>query len=264
MKLRKTILLFSGTLILSMLACNLGVKAPTALSPREAAATIVAQTLQIQGLPTSTGQVLNSPVPVTPTVGTPMLTTTPTTTPTITPTYSVPILTINANTNCRTGPGQNYDIVFTFLPGAKAEIVGQDPQDNYWVVKLPDGSGTCWVWGQYATTAGSYWVVPTLTAPSTATPAPPEAPTFKSWNYGCTWNGINNNLNMDLSWTDHSNNETGFHVIRNDQVIADLPANSTSYTDVYAVDTGISVTYRVEAYNPSGSSSTKTISEACH
>lgn len=261
MNLWKTVLIFPGALILSMLACNLGVKTPTLLSPRDAAGTIVAKTLDVQGLPTSAGQVLNSPVPVTPTIGTPGATVT--LTPTITPTYSVPMLTINANTNCRSGPGQDYNIIFTFLPSSKAEIVGRDAQDNYWVVKLPDGSGTCWIWGQYATTTGSYWVVPTLTAPSTATPAPPDAPTFQSWNYQCAWNGVNNNLNMILSWADHSNNETGFHVIRNDQVIADLPANSTSYTDVYAVNTGVSVTYRIEAYNASGSSSTKSISGAC-
>ncbi len=254
--------LISGLMAIMLAGCNLPM--PTSKNTNDAKiATAAHQTVQA-AISQST---MNSPAPnATPfasPAASPLPSQTPTVTPTITPTYSVPMLTINSNTNCRTGPGQDYDIVFTFLPSAKAEIVGQDPQDNYWIVKLPDGSGNCWVWGQYATTSGSYWVVPTLTAPPTATAAPPEAPTFKTWNYQCTWNGVNNNLNMVLTWTDHSNNESGFHVIRNDQVVADLPAGSTSYTDVYAVDTGVSVTYRVEAYNTTGSASTSTISEAC-
>jgi len=70
---------------------------------------------------------------------------------------------------------------------------------------------------------------------------------------------------VDLSWTDHSSDETGFSVIRrrgdqNDwQVVAILPADTESYMDVSAQ--GGRTCYRVRAYNAYGySQSTNEVS----
>ena len=52
-------------------------------------------------------------------------------TATITPTYSTPMLTVLQQTNCRTGPGQDYEIVFTYLPKAKLVILGRYEIENY-------------------------------------------------------------------------------------------------------------------------------------
>ena len=83
---------------LFLTACSL----PLSTSPTEdinnQAATLVAMTLNPQVTPTQEIQ-QNTPLPR------PTLAITLTPTPTITPTYSVPMLTVNEPTNCRTGPG---------------------------------------------------------------------------------------------------------------------------------------------------------------
>jgi hypothetical protein len=252
MKLQKTILIFSSTLILSMLACNLGVQAPssTSPSPRDAAATIVAQTLQAQGLPTSAGQVLNSPAPAA----------TATQETSATATLSTPILTINQATNCRSGPSTNYDIITSAPAGTKAEIVGKDTADNYWLIKTPNGTGTCWMSGEYATPGGDYASLPETT-PEAPTPGVPARPGSLYFKYSCTNNATT--VTTTLTWSDNANNETGYHVYRSDTMIADLPANSTSYVDTTNITYGSTLTYYVEAYNAAGASDRRSATFSC-
>lgn len=205
--------------------------------------------------------------PTTAAPGNPSGTTTPTltstVTATITPTYSLPRLTINESTNCRTGPGQDYEIIFTFLPGASVEIVGQYPQDNYWVVKLPDSTDTCWAWGQFSTVSGSFWVVPTLQPPPSKTPAPPQAPTGLSYTYECTFNGVDTDISVNLKWTDRSDGEEGFRVLRDDEVITQLPPNTTTFSEVYATDAGKTVSYSVLVFLGNLTAQSGTISFSC-
>jgi hypothetical protein len=185
-------------------------------------------------------------------------------TATITPTYSVPMLTVREQTNCRAGPGQDYEVVFTYLPNAKLEIVGNYGIENYWLVKSNESlTGQCWLWGEYVEVSGSYWAVSSVTPPPTSTQPPPNAPTFQSWDYTCTFNGINNDLNVILTWSDKSNNETGYRVFRDGGLVAELPAGSATYADKIAVNSGQGVGYRVEAYNVTGTASTSTISITC-
>ena len=185
-------------------------------------------------------------------------------TATITPTFSVPMLTVREQTNCRTGPGQDYEIVFTYLPNKKLVILGRYDIENYWLVKSDESpTGQCWLWGEFVEVTGSYWVVSSVTAPPTATRPPPNAPTFQSWDFLCTFNGINTDINVTLKWSDKSNNETGYRVFRDGGLVADLPADSTSHADKVAVNAGQSASYRVEAYNPTGTASTSTISISC-
>jgi hypothetical protein len=182
--------------------------------------------------------------------------------PTATPTYSTPMLTVNESTNCRAGPGQDYEILTVVFPGQQAEILGYYPPLNYWLIKTAVGE-TCWLWGEHAITTGSYWVVPTLTVPPTQTSTPPLAPILKRWDYFCTYNGNNNDLNITIVWNDRANNETGYRIYRNDRMVAELPVDATTYNEIVAVNTGEQLTYRVEVFNPSGSASTTTFSVAC-
>ena len=150
----KRLLILSLTLLLGLSACNVPTEPSTSIAPE--LQTAAAQTVQAVLTP------LNSPTAVpsatqggqqpaaSPTGATLTAAATITSTSTITPTYSVPMITFNESTNCRTGPGQNYEVIFTFLPGGKAEIVGSYPQDGYWIVQLPDGGGTCWAWAARA------------------------------------------------------------------------------------------------------------------
>ena len=66
-------------------------------------------------------------------------------------------------------------------------------------------------------------------------------------------------MTMHLAWNDRSNNEEGYEVYRDKQVIATLPPNSTSYLDVAFVVTGKKLSYSVEALNQDWQASTGTI-----
>jgi uncharacterized protein YraI len=220
------------------------------------AATLVAMTLNPQVTPTQESQE-STPLP-TPTLG---ITHTPT--PTITPTYSVPMLTVNEPTNCRTGPGQSYDILFTLLPGASVEIVGSYPTNNYWTVKVQGLTEPCWMWGEYATASGSIGTVPTVVPPPTTTASPPTAPGIASWDYLCGYGSSGPNVSVDLKWTDRSDDESGYRIYRNDQLVTELPPNSTAYTEVIDVKEGENITYRIESYNSVGASRSSNISFSC-
>ncbi len=255
-------------LVFALSACNLPSTETGQPSLEDQAATIVAQTLSPAPLespgPPGTPTTLETPqTPLTSPLAPGTPSPTASLTPTITPTYSIPILRINESTNCRTGPGQDYEIVFTFLPGASTEIVAHYPADNYWVVKLPNSNNTCWVWGEYATPSGSYWAVPSTTPPPTATQVPPAAPRGLTYNYFCTYNGVNIDATTTLTWKDMADNETGYRVLRLGTAIVQLPANSTTYTDTYAVNAGDTITYSIVAFNSSGSSQSGTINFSC-
>jgi hypothetical protein len=210
-------------------------------------------TLNAVATPTFT----NSPLP------TPTLSITKTLTPTITPTYSVPMLTINEPTNCRTGPGQSYDILFTFNAGASVEILGQYSTNNYWTVKWEGGEGFCWVWGEYTTLSGSYWTVPTVNPPATVTPSPPDGPSISNWEYVCGYSGSGPNVTVTLEWTDRADNESGYRIFRNGESVAELPPNSNSYTEVIDVVEGENLTYLIEVFNGAGTTRSAPINFSC-
>ena len=249
MKSRNEIAVFFSALILSALACNVGVQAPTSNNPNLAAATIVAQTLQAQGLPTSEQpQVLNSPAPFASPVAA------------ATATISTPILTINQAVNCRKGPGDNFDTVTSFDTGIKVEIAGKDNADSYWVVKIPNSTDICWVAAQYGTASGDYSSLPEMT-PSASTAGVPPRPGALYFNFTCTNSATS--VTTDLKWVDNADNEKGYRVYRGETMIADLPANSTTYTDNTTITYGSVLTYYVEAYNDAGASPRRTASFSC-
>jgi CSLREA domain-containing protein len=65
---------------------------------------------------------------------------------------------------------------------------------------------------------------------------------------------------LTLTWIDMADNETGFHVYRDGQLIATLGANVNSYTDTNP-SCNTSHTYGVEAYNDAGVSARPTLQE---
>lgn len=249
-------------LILAILACNLpGTAEPPSVD--EAAGTAIAATLTAQ--PASGNE---SPVPATvsPAAQTTMTAVSTATTatsagkPTTTPTYSTPMLTILQQTNCREGPGQDYQVIFTYLAKVKLEIIGRYDPTNFWLVKSPESkTGTCWLWGEYTEATGSYWVVPTLTPPPTATLPPPQAPSVKNWDFSCS----GGNMTFTMQWEDRAANETGYKVYRDGDVVAELPANSTAWNETIPLENGKSVSYYLQVYGPSGTVNTSTIKISC-
>jgi len=104
------------------------------------------------------------------------VTDTPAAVPTGTPTLTFTgtpgnvIISVTVDTNCRTGPGQVYDLVGGLMVGDTAEVLARDPSGNYWYIANPHGAGYCWVWGQYATLVGDTNPLPVYTPMPTPTP----------------------------------------------------------------------------------------------
>ncbi len=181
---------------------------------------------------------------------------------------SAPMLTVREATNCRTGPGTDYVIAFTYPPGAKLEIVGRDEPENFWLVKSDKSStGTCWMWGGSVDVTGNTQTVPGVlpsSAPtSISTSAPDGAPSgtlfVDKWEYSCN----SGTLTFTMNWTDRATNEAGYRIFRDGGQLVELPANSTSYTDTFAVSAGQSVEYYLQVFGPDGSTNSSVMKAGC-
>ncbi len=243
------------SLIFAILACNSPLANPTPGETAPEIQTAAAQTLQVILTPSISANTQQSPV-----ANTPFATTTKVGALTQTPTYSVPMLTVREQTNCRAGPGQDYEILFTYLAGKELEIVGRYDLDNYWLVKSVESpTGTCWLWGEYTEVTGSYWAVSSVTPPATVTSAPPQAPSILEWNFSCT----GGTMTFIVSWVDKANDETGYRVFRNGEAVAELPPNSTSYTDTMTPTDNENVDYYLQVYSPFGSANSSIMRMNC-
>lgn len=248
--------LASLVLIAAILACNLpsAEQVPPPSDVQTAAALTVEALLIVPSVTATIQHVIQPTLPstITPTIGP---------TGTITPTYSVPMLRVLEQTNCRTGPGQEYEVVYTYLAWKELEILGAYPQENYWLVKSDQSpTGECWLWGEYVEVTGSYWVVPSVTPPPTATISPPKAPVVQ-WDYFC--NSFTGEVSVNLAWKDVAINETGYRVIRNGQVTAELAADSKAYFESIPLVPKEKITYEVEVYNATGATRSLPVSFTC-
>ena len=79
-------------------------------------------------------------------------------------------LKVSVPTNCRVGPGKAFEIVSVMRPGKTARVIARHATADFWVIENPEGSGSCWVWGEYATLSGSTANVPMWATPPTPTP----------------------------------------------------------------------------------------------
>ena len=77
-------------------------------------------------------------------------------------------------TNCRTGPGKIYDVVSVLGVGKQAEVIGRNTATDYWIIKTPGGSGSCWLWGRFATVKGPVASMTEYSIPPTPTPSKPS------------------------------------------------------------------------------------------
>jgi len=240
------------TIIFLLTSCNL--PSLEQVPPPSDVQTAAALTLQAILTPsvTPTIQATLLPDSPTPTIGP---------TGTITPTYSIPMLKVLEQTNCRTGPGQGYEVVYTYLQWKELEILGAYPQENYWLVKSEDSpNGSCWLWGEYVEVSGSYWAVPSITPPPTATIPPPQAPVVE-WEYFCSY--ADNQIEVSLTWKDAANNETGYRVVRNGQAVSELPADSTTFSEIIPLVAGETTIYQIEVYNITGPQRSAPIQFTC-
>ncbi len=77
-----------------------------------------------------------------------------------------PLVGVSVATNCRSGPARSHDWLGGLYPGQTAKVVAQYPDLNYWIIENPSGSGTCWLWGGYATISGDTSSLPVWPAPT--------------------------------------------------------------------------------------------------
>lgn len=91
--------------------------------------------------------------------------------PVFTATPSKVVVMASADINCRSGPGEAYEIVGALKAGLQAEVVGKNSSANYWIIKNPSKPAeTCWLWGEFATVIGDASSVQEVEAPPTAIP----------------------------------------------------------------------------------------------
>jgi len=82
---------------------------------------------------------------------------------------------VSVDTNCRSGPGSDYELVGALVVGEQAKIIAQAEIDEegasiqYWIIENPDKDGLCWLWGEYASVGGDTWSLPVITPPPTPT-----------------------------------------------------------------------------------------------
>jgi hypothetical protein len=151
------------TLILT--ACGAPTPQAEPTSGPDLALTITAQAQLLQAL-TQTAQ-----------APTPTLEPTFTSAPAFTATPSKVLVTVSANTNCRSEPGTEYEIVGALTIGQQAEVLGKSSTTNYWIIDNPNAAGTCWLWGEHATImSGDTAGLQEIAAPPTVTPLAALAP----------------------------------------------------------------------------------------
>jgi len=113
--------------------------------------------------------VTETPIPPTPTnieTLTPSATIEPTSTPT-----QAPQISVSENTNCRTGPGEDFPFLGVLSVGEVAEVIGRSTSLDYWLVtneELPKAG--CWLWGEFAQVEGDIEVIPAYTPIPSPTP----------------------------------------------------------------------------------------------
>lgn len=259
-----------GILVMILSACNLPIPQDTGLSVEQQAATVVAQTLtaisenQPGTASTSTPREEGGSL-ATPTTNGKTPTLQPGITPTsLTGTSTATILTVDSNTNCREGPGLSYKIVIVLVPGTTYQMIGRTTDNTYWIVTEIGKATPCWVPAEMSNAYGNVNQLPVTTpAAPTSAAGTLQPPTGLSYQYECVYNGYNSNITVNLKWNDRSNNELGFRVYRDGVIVADLPADYTQYTDLFAGSASVLYTYRIAAYNATGEALGGTISFSC-
>lgn len=251
------------TLITLLSACNFPA-AQTAAPDHSALDTIVAQDVLLTqmaatlaannaGNPTENPPAQATPVP---TQELPLATATITLTPlpSATATPQGVWLTINENSNCRVGPASYYALVTSLTAGSKVQVVGRNPQNDYYYVRVTPGASTfCWVWDRYSSVNGDTGVLPVFTPMPTPTPTVTPTPTpgftvsysaliscppqyalrlFIRNTGGVTWQSIRivvSDSTAGLTFTHTSDNFKSYTGCGSDLLQADLTPGEESY-----------------------------------
>ena len=177
----------------------------------------------------------------------------------------IPFIIPIQDTNCRASDFTASQNLATLLKGEFAEILAINPALTHVRIIQPKTETRCWVWLDLVDIQFGYEpvtpdqlrdLIPVQQPPAPPTSPPdsgdgngsaPAAPSGLGANTVCA----SPNYHVLLFWNDNADNEQGYRVYRNGQLIATLGANSTKYTDTTPPGSGPQ-TYYVEAFNGSG------------
>jgi hypothetical protein len=266
----KNAIAFLSLFVILLSSCNFPSAQESGLTVEQQAATVVAQTLtaaaEENAVPLASPTARQEETPLaSPTGAAGTATLQPNVTPTaLTGTPTATILTVDSNTNCREGPGLTYAIVIVLVPGTQYQMIARTADNKFWVVTEIGKSNACWVPAEMSNAFGNVnqLSVTTPAAPTSSVGAV-QAPTGLKYQYDCVYNGIPGNIQVILQWSDRSSNETGFRVYRDGVVVAELTANSITFTEYFTGSTTVPYAYRVSAYNAAGEAMGGTVSFSC-
>ena len=206
----------------------------------------------------------SSQVEPTPTAA-PTPTTTPISMPTSIPTPIPPALSARTEVPCRSGPGDLYDLVVNLQAGEKVEVVGK--AEAFWIVNPPEGA-ECWVSYEQVDIIGGVSSLPLVPPPPTPAPAVPARPEHvglikKTCSIDYSSKPAMYVNEFWLKWMDKSNNEVGFRVYRDGDLVAEVPANKTNVIDIVSRRNKRVYYYYVTAYNELGESKSDVQAFSC-
>ncbi|NTV37645.1 MAG: hypothetical protein HGA82_00360 [Anaerolineales bacterium] len=90
---------------------------------------------------------------------------------------------------------------------------------------------------------------------------PPLAPTIETWDFFCS--NAKKVMGIRILWTDAATDESGYRILRNGELVAELPAGANTFTDAIPLITGEKTRYQIEVFNSGGSSFSLEISFSC-
>jgi|GEM_PF-1062978 len=181
-----------SAILMAMAACSLPSAAPAATATPEGLSVVSLEATQtaLAAAPTSipASATLRPPTETTaPTIAAATLTATlpvgvfPSETPT--PTLELITAEVMKETNCRSGPAGNFDLVTTFQTGAKLEVMARDLGGGFVFVKNPDKPDEgCYVLVNNIRISGDVAPLPQFTAPASPTAAPNFKVAFKKFD----------------------------------------------------------------------------------
>lgn len=182
------------------------------------------------------------------------------------------------NYNCRYGNGTTFDIADTLFEGQEYSPIGVGPDKQWLQFSGPSFGEKCWAPGNGFTLLLNGNELPLADLPvdllplvsypaaPTATPDPdegnnasqPDAPSgLQASEAQCSPNGYQ----VSLSWDDNSDNEDGFYIYHNGQLVATVGVDVQKYTHSVPMPWNQQQNYVVAAYNSAGSASSSSASE---